>query len=74
MLLNRSDKITITTVKQTKSAMYPTCHLCFIEDQLGRACYTSVMALCFIGNEAITQDVTLSMCQLMAVIEGMSSG
>lgn len=54
--------------------MYPTCHLCFMESQLDSGCSTSVMALCFIGNEAISQDVTLSMCQLVAVMKGMRMG
>lgn len=32
------------------------------------------MALCLIANAAISQYVTASMCQLVAVMEGMGDG
>lgn len=72
-LLNPSDKLN-KMLNKINLLRFPTYHLCFIETRRDTTCTTSVTALCFIGNEAISQDVTVSMCQQVAVMEGIGRG
>lgn len=57
---------------KTNLPWFLTCLLCFT--QLDSECNTSFMALCLIANAAISQDVTVSMCQVVAVMEGVGDG
>lgn len=58
---------------KTNLPCFLTCLLCFTQ-LVDSECNTSFMALCLIANAAISQDVTVSMCQEVAVMEGVGDG